>query len=140
MQGMAPGKVLGNKECSRHLDTVCGWVCRTAMEECEMKLLESTIQGFVDLVEAFGFYPKSNRDGAGVGEGGVLMIFILKSPLWLLLEDGREGECGQLGVIAMLMWRWREVDDLGRCFGGRAWLWHLCGAFSVGRNPGEGRI
>ena len=97
MQGMAPGKVLGNKECSRHLDTVCGWVCRTAMEECEMKLLESTIQGFVDVVEAFGFYPKSTRDGAGVGEGGDLMIFILKSPLWLLLEDGCEGECGQLG-------------------------------------------
>ena len=79
MQGMAPGKVLGNKKCSRHLDTVCGWVCRTAMEECEMKLLELTIQGFVDLVEAFGFYPKSTRDGAGVGEGGDLMIFILKS-------------------------------------------------------------
>ena len=61
IQGIAPGKVLGNKMHTRHLDTVCGWVCRTAVEECEMKLLESTIQGFVDLVEAFGFYPKSNR-------------------------------------------------------------------------------
>ena len=66
------------------------------------------------------------------------MIFILKSPLWLVLEEGCEGECGRLGVIAVLMWRWRGVDDLGRCFGGRVWLWHLGSAFSVGRNPGEG--
>ena len=89
------------------------------------------------MLKILDFIPRVTGDGGGVGEEEELMIFILKSPLWLVLEDGHEGECGQLGFIAVLMWRWREVDGLGRCFGGRVWLWHLCGAFSVGRNPGE---
>ena len=50
------------------------------MEECEMKLLESTIQGFVDLVEDFGFYPKSNRGWGRRWRGRGIDDFHFKKP------------------------------------------------------------
>ena len=45
-----------------------------------MKLLESTIQGFVDLVEDFGFYPKSNRGWGRRWRGRGIDDFHFKKP------------------------------------------------------------
>lgn len=44
------------------------------------------------------------------------MIFILERPLWLLLEDGREGECRQLGGFCSVDVEMERSGWLGQMF------------------------